>query len=224
MCGWITSRIYFEKTCLNTTTLGRQVNFYMADDDETNFVKSVKETGNVEIFPNVFASDRVEPVQVLPNKVSATLTGKRFFLFNHNVSSRLFSIRNKDGSAYSFDWTRSSAIEFQRCFVQDGIMYPGRIFADSVAYDLQLKSSLPKEAEFGRWYESLAAWIRKYYRPIRLYDPGRTKVPSWTLYVGPAAETFHRNGGKFSVNPSGARMLILVDLEGKTTTLKRPEE
>jgi hypothetical protein len=196
----------------------------MSNVDETNFVNSVRETGNVEIFPNVFTSNRLESVQVLPDKVSATLASKRFFLFNHNVSSRLFSIPSKDGMTNSFDWVRSSAIEFQRCIVQDGIMYPGRIFADFVAYDLQSKTSLPKEPVFEKWYERLAAWVRKSYRSIRLYDPGRTKIPSWTLYVGPSAETFHRNGGKFSLNPAGGRTLVLVDLEGARTMLERPED
>ncbi len=43
----------------------------------------------------------------------------------------------------------------------------------------------------------------------------KTKVPSWILYAGPAAEAFHKSGGKFSVNPPGGRTLVMVDLEGK---------
>ena len=203
-------------------TLGRQVNFFMAREDENIFVNHAKGSGKVGLFPNVLATGRIEPIQALPDKVSPTLAEKRFFLFNHSVSSQLFSIQSKNGSHYSFDWMRSSAIEFQRCFIQERIMYPGRIFADFTAHDIRSGITSPREAEFEEWYDSLARWIRKTYHPIRLYDPGRSRVPSLVLYAGPGAQSFYRAGGKFSVNPPGGTTLMLVDPDGKTTIVEKP--
>ncbi len=196
----------------------------MSRDDETAFLAHVKGTGRAELFPSVLETERPEPVLALPDKVSATLAEKRFFFFNHEVSSRLFSIQSKDASHYSFDWMRSSAIEYQRCVIEEEVMYPGRIFADFTYYDRKSNSLLTKELEFEKWYESLAKWIRKSYHPIRLYDPGRSKVPSWILYAGPGAQSFNKAGGKFSVNPPGGRTFILIDLEGKKTTVETPRE
>ena len=90
-------------------------------------------------------------------------------------------------AVYFVDFSESSVIEFSNCILRpdNGALTRGRIWADM--YRLEGDHFVHKGEEFEKWYDTIAAWIRRRYRKIG------TKP---YIYIGPRAYEWHQAGGQ----------------------------
>lgn len=164
--------------------MGRQVNFYMSREDEREFVDFVRSTANVEILPYTSATREFTPVQTLPEPLSMKFWGE-LWLVNRSISSNLVVNFISQQGYYTIDGLQSSVIEFSRSFLQEGVLKPGRIWAEFNVFDGGRMILLPKESGLEEWYDAIAKWIRKRYKRV-----------SSSFYAAPGAMRFRQDGGK----------------------------
>jgi hypothetical protein len=171
--------------------MGKQVNFYMLAEDEQEFIRFLtEEMGAVLLSPLSraqsptiidtisLAADGAEypgdlylwregfPVYVRPGVMKA----------GPLVGEEVFFVKEAD----------SYVVEFVRSYLIPGrnLLTRGRIWAEM--RQLEGDRLVYKGEEFEKWYDSMAAWIRKRYRKIG------TKP---YFYIGPQAYEWHQAGG-----------------------------
>ena len=186
--------------------VGRQVNFFMTDGDEGQFLDFVMKSGKVVLLPRVAPNVPFEPVQVPPKSSAEYPASWPYFFFNYSVSSNLITKRvtkpDKDG--YYLDFSNSSVIEYSHCTRQGNILYPGRIWAKFEYLDEQTKSFRRKEAQFEKWYESLSRWLESRYKPLT-YTAKMTGKRFIVGIAGPNALSFFEKGGILAMNGIGLK-------------------
>ncbi len=163
--------------------MGRQVNFFMAKEDEEKFLGFIKRTGNVLLLPPVSPTENFQQVDQLPEPFSVDVW-RQFWLWNRSIVSSFQSEYIAEKGYYAINGLVSSLVEFSRSYVKDNTMYPGRIWAEFTIVDGETRDLGQKEREFRKWYETLAKWIRKDF-----YHTG------WMIFAGPGALKFQREGG-----------------------------
>ena len=163
--------------------MGRQVNFFMAKDDEEKFLSFVRQTGEVVLLPPISAAGDFQPVQELPEPFS-TDQWRQFWLWNKSLASNFQSEYVAEKGYYVINGLLSPLVEFSRSYVKDNTMYPGRIWAEFTIIDSETSDLDQKDREFRRWYETLAKWIRK-----EFYHTG------WMIFAGRGALKFQDEGG-----------------------------
>jgi len=126
--------------------MGRQVNFYMTNQDEAQFLDFVLKSGKVVLLPRVSHAVPFEPVEGLPKPTPEYPPEWPYFLFNESVSSNL--VTNSGEKGYCLDPLDSSVVEFSPCTTHGRILYRGRIWAQLSYLNQQTKSNHPKEKEF----------------------------------------------------------------------------
>ena len=163
--------------------MGRQVNFFMAKQDEDEFLKFAKQTGNVVVLPPVSATSDFQEVDVLPEPFS-TDVWKQFWLWNRSITPSYQSEYVSEKGYYTINGLLSSLVELSRSYVKDNTMYPGRIWAEFTIVDEEANDLGQKDREFRRWYEALAKWVRR-----EFYHTG------WMIFAGRGALKFQDEGG-----------------------------
>ena len=159
-----------------------QVNFFMAEADEKEFVEMLRARGDTQMIAGRFHPTPTPPfVQELP-----PISGEQLIeLVNVAITDPPVMRANGAGDfvgMYLFDAYKDAHIEWSRCYLEDGALVAGRIFAKSGWLD-----DRPANAAFQKWYDALARWIRRRYE--------RTRDPWW---VGPHAARWRRTGKLFS--------------------------
>lgn len=142
--------------------MGRQVNFYMTEADEQEFIAYIRSSGNIAIFESKQASTEIVELQELPP------VGKpgwfALILWNKDCSPKptLKSIEKQN--YYGTEGYESEIIEFSRSGIIEGQLTRGRIWAQFRHWRLHdIPPSLAnKSVEFEKWYERLARWVKKH--------------------------------------------------------------
>ncbi len=163
--------------------MGRQVNFFMAKEDEDRFLSFVKQTGDVVLLPPVSATSDFQPVEELPEPLSRDMW-RQFWLWNRSITSNFQSEYVPEKGYFAINGLLSSVVEFSRSYVKDNTMYPGRIWAEFTIIDSEAEDLGQKDREFRKWYETLAKWIRR-----EFYHTG------WMIFAGQGALKFQNQGG-----------------------------
>jgi hypothetical protein len=162
--------------------VGKQVGFYMSLEDEAEFVRFVKSTGDVSVLPARSPSPQFQDVEVLPEPLKSD-HWYVFYLFNRDVSSRLVIQPIPQHGQYDVNSSVSSVIEFLRTRPEGNRMHPGRIWADFRYFDENRMTFVMKEPAFAKWYERIARWIRRNFEYLEPHG-----------YVGPTARKRISNG------------------------------
>ncbi len=165
--------------------MGRQVNFYLAREDEIQFLDFVRGTGDVKVLPYKSQTRDFAPVQELADPLSSDF-GFILFLFNHEISSNLVMRFVERQGYYVIDSSQSSVIEFTRSVVRENRISRGRIWAEFTSLDREKMALVPKEPAFKEWYETISKWVRKHF--VKL-EP--------LIYASPGALKFREAGGSF---------------------------
>jgi hypothetical protein len=158
--------------------MGRQVHFYMLQDDQFGFFRVVQDGAQAVIAvrdsdsPEVLAASDVE-----------LGSGKTLCLWNRELLPQLKRKWIPEPGYYRVDGLNEPVLELVPSFTATWEGRPalgqGRIFGDFDPY-------LGKPKDFEKWYEALAGWIRKHYKKSQARMGG---------YIGPAAHEFYRGGG-----------------------------
>jgi hypothetical protein len=159
--------------------MGRQVNFWMLEQDEQEFVRFVLSEGNVVMLRNLSPGPYPCSTAELPRPPErwwwALYFWERDFPF---APVRWVQVRDgPDQVSYGFVGEELPVIEFSRSILREsGELSEGRIWTGC------------RDKTFLRWYDRLARWIRRHSEKVR------KRGNSW-VYAGPQAYEWHQAGG-----------------------------
>ena len=166
--------------------MGRQIGFYMADDDEPEFLEFVRSTGRVEILRS-YANSPNERLDGIPVG-EARRTAFQVYLCNRDVPGELrFTEDDKRKGFYHLDMS-SPVIEFDSTGLkrEKRVLWAGRLWAAFRMWPLEEAHSVPKAPEFDAWWRTLTKWIRRRYERV-----------GQNLFASPRAMSLHDAGWKF---------------------------
>ncbi len=153
----------------------------MTKEDEEEFLEFVRTTGKIEILPNRMSSPE-ERSEELPSPEPSGLW-LTVYLYNSLIPGQL-AFRYFDQTNCHVDPTNSPVIEFWRSDWSGKLLYPGRIWAEMYQPNPET-GTFELHAEFKKWYEKIAGWIRRNYT---------RKGP--LTYLGPEAMKLYEGGGE----------------------------
>ena len=158
--------------------MGRQVHFHMLGEDLREFFRLVQDDPKVIITTRDSDTAKVLPLDDAGANPDSTLC-----FWNQKFVPDLERKWIPEPGYYRIDSLRLPVLEFMPSFKAKWEGKPalgqGRLFGNFEAY-------LNKPADFEKWYEGLASWIRKRCRKSPLGPGG---------FVGPEAFEFYRAGG-----------------------------
>jgi len=172
--------------------MGEQVNFYMLEEDEQEFVEFVLSDGKTVILGDASLQEIPPILDCLPVEDSPPLWRNTvlFWRRGYPLFTRYGVMKAgplQGQGVYLVDLFRSSVIEFTRSLLlpDENILTRGRIWAEMCRPEGD--RFVYKGEEFEKWYDTIAAWIRKRYRKIgtRPY-----------FYIGSQAYSWYEAGGK----------------------------
>lgn len=171
--------------------MGKQVNFYMLEQDETAFMAFALQDPDVQILAPANVQDCPLILEELPAGRSPYLDSSTVYLSRKNqpifLRSGVMQVGELAGQTlYLIEPFDSSVIEFYRCFLRPDrpdTLTSGRLWTEMRRLTPDKQAFEYKGDEFKKWYDSLARWIRRRYH--RVGD----------RYVGPRAYEWHLAGG-----------------------------
>jgi len=173
--------------------MGKQVNFYMLEEDEQEFVEFVLSDGKTVILGAGSLQETPPILDRLPVEDSPLIWRNDVYFWRHGYP--LFTDYGvmKAGplqgqGVYFVDSSQSSVIEFSRSLLltDKNMLTRGRIWAEMRR--LEGDRFVYKGEEFEEWYDSIAQWLRKRYQKIGLGKP--------YFRIGPRAYAWYQAGGK----------------------------
>lgn len=164
--------------------MGKQINFYMTDDDEREFVKFVQSTGKVAVLSYTSPTEEPTVIEELPSN-KESFWGCQF-LWNTETSAMPSMKHIKQQGYFIPDAIESELVEFSRSFVDEGRLVRGRIWAEMNGWKRSdVATIIQKGDKFARWFDKLASWIKR-----------RSTRNSNGDYLLPGATTFANQGGQ----------------------------
>lgn len=160
--------------------MGRQVNFWMLEQDEQEFVRFVLSQPDVAMVTDLSPGPYPHIITELPRPPERWWWAVHFW--NRNFPFELVrwvQVREgPDAGLYAFVMgDKAPVIELHRSILREsGELSEGRIWAGY------------KDDAFRRWYDGVANWIRKRYKKVR-------KLGNIWLYAGPHAYEWYQAGG-----------------------------
>ena len=170
-----------------------QINFFMTEKDENEFVKMLFDRDDTLIIKGRFyITKSPKPVKKL-NKFGKK---EEYYLINTQITPKPYCSARGMGKyfgEYLFDSFKDANIEFSRCYYHNKVLVSGRIFC---------KLGHLKSAEHNKiyksWYNFLERWIKERYKKFQ--DP-------W--WIGPDAEKWSKKGGKLALGDPLADIISL---------------
>ena len=140
--------------------MGKQVNFYMTNEDETAFLSFVRSDRCVCILPERMPSGDVLCLEGLPDRSADAWF--QVWLWDREHCSRPCLKYVEKQKHYVVDFLTSEVIQFSRSYYDEQRLVRGRIWAEFKLFDLNhLGKSKEKSASFVKWFNRLAGWIRR---------------------------------------------------------------
>lgn len=168
--------------------MGRQVRFYMTDEDTAEFLRFAGSDRNVGVFMVWQASEEIAFLDELP--APGTSFGYALCLWDRDGSPKPILTYVPPQQYYSVDEIDSEVIQLHRSCLDATRLSQGRIWAEFSVWrsdgTLQRKSK-----RFEQWFGRLARWIKRNYA---IDDDGD--------YVGPGAAKYAALGGKLGFRTS----------------------
>lgn len=147
--------------------MGKQLGFYMSDDDETEFIKYLCTTGDVAIIPQ---TSRVEVQQEEFQRFSDAAgreLGEDCHLWNRSISPQPIVEHYPQQGYYCLDFMRSEVVNVIRSKITEQGLSMGRLHIEDKVLNPQGRLQ-PKSAEFEAWFADLCRWITQ--KSIRVVD------------------------------------------------------
>ena len=164
-----------------------QVNFFMLDEDERDFIASLLERGDTLLIPCTFARTtrpatvtRLPSCRAAPSVTLANATLRPSPRFPERGAGDFAGLR-------TFDLLRDPYIEVARSRRRGNVLFAGRLYAK-----VGWLRPTGDNAVHRRWYSSIERWIKTRYRR---HDS--------TWWIAPAAERWSRKGGSLELGDGG---------------------
>ena len=141
--------------------MGRQINFYMAPNDEKTFLDYVLSTGNVAIIGQPSPTNQPRILKDFNPTVRDETLWLTVYLWNQDTTPQVFLRAVETQGYYVVNFFKSEVVEWGRCYLdmEKKILRRGRIWME--AYDLEGDQFIKKSEAFIRWFERLQRWVRK---------------------------------------------------------------
>ena len=161
--------------------MGRQIQFYMLDEDEDDFLAFVRSTGDVRIYPKTTDTKCGEEFRTF-RELAGRDFGEGCVVWNGSVSPEPIIRYYPKPGYFSIDFMASEVITVIRSKRIDHQLSLGRLHVETSV--LLPDGTLGRKGEaFIKWYDSLCRWIRKHW-PKR-FDGA---------YLSPRAEALQHSG------------------------------
>ncbi len=154
--------------------MGKQLNFFMTEADEAEFLAALRRLGSLVLVRERAASAEPQYMEALPSQGSQAAR-EGVVLFNPSVDPTIAMIR-ATAELHYVDKENSAVVEFRQSEPFEGTIRPGRVWAEMAT------AAGHKSDGFRKWYDSITGWIRKNYRK-----------DSDGYYVAPGAEALVSN-------------------------------
>ena len=165
--------------------MGRQINFYMAEADEQQFLTFLRSDPAVRILMDCTPTPEPGVLQQLPTR---DVPGWFLVsLWKRDISPAPQTDYVPQRREYSLNRYASEVVEFHRsCLDDEGRLARGRLWAEFIRWDPgNPRAVIEKSVAFKRWFHRLVAWIRR----------RATRAPTgW--WMMPAAAAFAKQGGR----------------------------
>lgn len=161
--------------------MGKQVTFYMSRDDETDFVKFLRTTGDVAIIPQTSHEQMKEEFRDFTEAEGRPL-GEKCLLWNRSVSPPPLVEYIQRQGYYTADTLQSEVVDVWHCKPTPRGLSMGRLWMEPKVLDSDGQMQ-PKSAEFAAWFAALSRWIKK--NALRTVDGA---------HVLPGADALARSG------------------------------
>ena len=131
--------------------MGRQIRFVMSNEDEERFVEFILSHQGACILSY---RHPLESTILYKDMLKFGDTGNlHLWIWRSDMSPEpTYDVFNKQ-KFRTINEMRSEVIEFSRSFERNGILKPGRLWADL--------NKETKGSDFIKWYEKLARWVKK---------------------------------------------------------------
>jgi len=142
--------------------MGKQLRFYMVDEDEDEFIEFLRSTGDVIILPQTTDKEEGEEFSTF-RELAGRRLGENSHIWNRSLSPQpIVNYVPVHGGCYCLDSMQSEVVNVMRSKIVDGTLSMGRLHIDD-------KVTLPdgsvgdKSAEFVKWFNELCRWIKNKY-------------------------------------------------------------
>ncbi|MCK4660486.1 MAG: hypothetical protein KAV82_13270 [Phycisphaerae bacterium] len=182
---------------------GKQIEFFMTQEDEEVFVDFVLSKGDVWLVRHHWYEEEKYEAYNDPDEffeqplvVSTMHLTPRWLIWNKdlcgdNLVFDSFTVRKPPGKRfYTIRCNINYVIEFTRCTIKDGVMREGRI-AYLEEYEDENGVLHRKDDSLVKWYGALARWIKK--NGVRTSWDGKKLI--YSLFIMPGALEFYHQGG-----------------------------
>ena len=163
--------------------MGTQINFYMTENDEREFMEFLRRDHEVGVLQDRTATPEPAILAELPDLRSPW--GFSVWLWHAGISSppklRFVAAQNH----YCLDPMPNEVVEFSRSRMDEGRLVRGRLWTEFVGWDRRGPSvTFRKSDAFKKWFNRLSGWIKR-----------RATVDSAGDYLLTDAAEFVEHGG-----------------------------
>jgi hypothetical protein len=163
--------------------MGRQINFFLHQDDQADFDKLLKTFGDIVLLPYFHFDNNVSTI---PDSIVRDLKKeeRRVYLIRTNDFN---DVRLKHIEAFGYwlvDDHSLPVIHFDRSITKDGKIESGRLYFEVEYVDTQRMTMVKKPDDFVKWADNVLKTVR---RKLRKYKH-RMGPYEYTAYLGEQAE------------------------------------
>jgi len=143
--------------------MGKQIRFYMTDEDENEFIAFVRSIGDVAILPQATREEKGEVFASFRELVGREL-GESCHLWNRSLSPAPLVRHIPDHQYYWLDFMQSEVVNVWPCkMLPRNQLSMGRLHIETT-FLCPDGSIVAKGAPFLDWFDRLCKWVRKNYR------------------------------------------------------------
>lgn len=142
--------------------MGKQLRFYMVDQDENEFIEFVRSTGDVVILPQTSDREQGEEFSTF-RELAGRRLGEDSHLWNRTLSPKpIVNNFPVHGGCYCLNFMQSEVVNVIRSKRTDETLSMGRLHIEDTVSRPD-GSIGKKSAEFLKWFNELCKWIKKAY-------------------------------------------------------------
>jgi hypothetical protein len=162
--------------------MGKQVNFYMTNEDERDFLAFARSDRSIGVFMDIQKSKEICFLdEELPDRETPGWFALSLWDRHCSPPPVLRYIHAQDH--FAVDRIESEVIEFDRSTFDEGLLVRGRIWAEMSFWTEGVL--VRKRKSFQKWFDRLASWIKRHAVRDEAGD-----------YVLPGAAEYQKQGGK----------------------------
>lgn len=159
--------------------MGRQINFFLHQDDQADFDRLLKTFGDIVLLPYLHYENKVATIEdtLIRDRIKE---GRRVYLIRRSDFKNIPLIHIENFGYWLVDERALPIIHFDRGVTTDDKIERGRIYFEPDFIDLREMRMVKKSDDFVKWADNIIRTIR---RKLKKYKYGMGPY-SYTAYLG----------------------------------------